>query len=68
MKNNWVNKLICFFFGHKLIEYRYYNEYNICMNRKGGKRKGAGVKKYKVKHKKYYCDRCDKFFNKKPKQ
>lgn len=45
--------------------YKWINVSHICTNRKGGKRRGAGVKKYRTKHYKIYCERCGKFLRKK---
>lgn len=65
MRNRFWNKIVCFFCGHDEWKDEWYSEYHICVNRKGGKRRGAGVHKYRNKHYKVYCLRCGKVLKKK---
>lgn len=64
-KSNFWNKIICFFLGHDDCRYDYVNKYRICLNRKGGKRRNAGVHIYRKKHYEIICLRCGKILKKK---
>ena len=63
--NKFIARIICLFLGHRTYRYSWKNVYHISFNRKGGKRRGAGVKIYKTKHHRVYCERCGKLIKKK---
>ena len=53
-----IRKIRCFIFGHKPYEVTTVLECRISLNRKGGKKRGAGVHKYRRKRNRYYCSCC----------
>lgn len=57
-ESTFWNKFLCFLFGHRPHRYIYNNVMTINLNRKGGKKKGRGVKKYKTHHYQEFCTRC----------
>ena len=57
--------LKCLLSGHISRKVEWVNIGHICTNRKGGKRRGAGVIKKRTKHYRIYCDRCGKLLKKK---
>lgn len=57
--------IACLMFGHKPHKIRWVNVYRYCSNRKGGKKRDAGVWYHKVKHYRVYCERCGKLLKKK---
>lgn len=61
----FINKIICFFFGHDPYEYYWHNEYNYTLSHKGGKKRCHKTKTVKIKHIRIYCTRCGKILKKK---
>lgn len=61
-----LKRIVCLFLGHDVVRITYTNEYHINTNRKGGKKRGSGIKRYKSTHKRYFCYRCGKKFKKNP--
>lgn len=57
-ESTFWDKFLCFIFGHIPYRYRYNNVTYINRNRKGGKKRGRGIKKYKSYHYKEFCTRC----------
>ena len=65
MTINFLKKIICFIKGHDVYRLNYKNRWYTTLNRKGGKRKGAGVVTHKTKHSIFICTRCGKILKRK---
>lgn len=57
-ESTFWDKFLCFFLGHQPYRRSYKNVMEINRKRKGGKRKGRGITKYKTNHYREFCTRC----------